>query len=156
MESTERSLKVSPQSKILAEVGSVTELEKFKIKSENMSQILFQGKLSNFSFFPTALFNNTSPYLSPIAILYIAVSVKCCILVCSTFHGFFLKLNSLRSRAGQFRRKSNENEITCHMCHMIDHMINVINMPERIIEKLKLTCNLKNLPGVPFYNCTRV
>lgn len=24
-------------------------------------------------------------------------------------------------------RKSNENEITCHMCHMIDHMINVIN-----------------------------
>ena len=83
--------------------------------------------------------------------------LKCCILVCSTFHGFFfLKFNSLRSRAGQFRRKSNENEITCHMCHMIDHMINVINMPERIIEKLKLTCNLKNLPGVPFYNCTRV
>ena len=65
-------------------------------------------------------------------------------------------MNSLRSRAGQFRRKSNENEITCHMCHMIDHMINVINMPERIIEKLKMTCNLKNLPGVPFYNCTSV
>ena len=54
---------------------------------------------------------------------------------------FYLKLSSLRSRAGQFRRKSNENEITCHMCHMI----NEINMPERIIEMLKLTCNLKKI-----------